>query len=132
MKLDEDILFCMQAVLNAKTVIAVPDVLYMYVRHDNSASTPKDYWPAYDLAAIQSLSVILQDLAKYPEYSNIFCEWLQEFKFLGEYAHSKQYNFPNSICGKCNTDIKKCPSCKRLSKLLDKNIRTFVKTGHNR
>ncbi|MDE6250716.1 MAG: glycosyltransferase [Alphaproteobacteria bacterium] len=131
-KLDEDILFCMQAVLHAETVITAPDVLYMYVRHDNSASTPKNYWAAYDLSAVQCFSVLLQDLAKYPEYSNIFCEWLQEFKLIGQLAHTKQNYFPSAICGQCVPDINKCPMCKRLSKFLNANIKTFVKTGHHR
>lgn len=132
MNLDEDILFCMQAVLHAETVIATPDVTYMYIRHDNSASTPKDYWAAYDLAAIQCFSVLLQDLYKYPEYSNIFFEWLEEFRLLGNTVQTKQCYFPTAICGKCKPDVKKCTSCKRLSRLLNMNIKTFVKNGNHR
>lgn len=126
MRLDEDILFCMQAVLHAKSIITAPDVTYLYVRHDNSASTPKDYWPSYNLSAIQLFSVLLNDMYKYPEYRDIFYQWLTEFKFIGGIAKTQQTRFPNAICGKCEPNTNKCFSCKRLSKHLKSNIQNFV------
>lgn len=126
MPLDEDILFCMQAVLHAKSIITAPDVTYMYVRHDNSASTPKDYWPSYNLSAIQLFSVFLNDMYKYPEYRDIFYHWLTEFKFIGSLAQTQQTRFPNAICGKCEPNTNKCFSCKKLSKHLNFIIQNFV------
>lgn len=126
MRLDEDILFCMQAVLHAESIITAPDVTYLYVRHDNSASTPKDYWPSYNLSAIQLFSVFLNDIYKYPEYRDIFYNWLTEFKFIGGIAQTQQTRFPNAICGKCEPNTNKCFSCKRLSKHLNSIIQNFV------
>ncbi|MCM1294254.1 MAG: glycosyltransferase [Muribaculaceae bacterium] len=126
MKLDEDILFCMQAVLRADTIIAVPDVMYLYIRHDNSASTPSDYWAAYDLSTIQHLSMFLNDLYNYPQYRDIFYHWLGEFKAIGQIAQTRPGRFPNAICGKCASRVNKCVACKRLRKLLASNIQHLV------
>lgn len=127
MKLDEDILFCMQAVLYAQTIITAPDVMYMYVRHDNSASTPADYWAAYDLSTVQHLSMLLKDLYKYPVYRDIFYQWLTEFKAVGQIARTRRAHFPNMTCNKCKNDsADRCFSCKKLHKLIDSNIRTLL------
>lgn len=125
--LDEDILFCMQAVLHAKTIITAPDVMYMYTRHNNSASTPENYWTAYDLSTVQHLSVFLKDMYQYPEYNEIFYQWLTEFKAIGQIAGSRRANFPNMTCNTCKNDnAARCFACKRLQKLIDSNIRTLV------
>jgi len=127
MNLDEDILFCMQAVLRAETIITAPDVTYMYIRHDNSLSTPKDYWSAYDLSLIQLMSVFLNDLYNYPEYSEIFYRWLDDFRFIGQIAKTHRSQYPNKTCGQCTPHINKCVSCKKLRKLLTSNIQTLIK-----
>lgn len=132
MRLDEDILFCMQAVLHAQTIITAPDVTYLYIRHDNSASTPKDYWAAYDLSAVQLFSVFLNDLYQYSEYRSIFYNWLEEFKFIGKVAQTSQTGFPNTICGKCDPSRDKCFTCRRLMKHLKSNIQRFVPPAKHR
>lgn len=126
MKLDEDILFCMQAVLHAETIITAPDVTYMYFRHDNSLSTPQNYWPSYDLSAVQLMSVLLRDLYNYPEYRDIFYRWLNDFKAIGQIAQTRRSQFPNTICEKCTPRVNKCASCRKLCKLLNSNIQRLV------
>ncbi len=127
MKLDEDILFCMQAVLHAQTIITAPDVTYMYFRHENSLSTPQNYWSSYDLSAVQLMSVFLNDMYNYPEYRQIFFYWLGEFKAIGQIAQTRHCQFPNATCGKCSPHTNKCLSCKRLRKLLNSNIQNLIK-----
>ncbi len=129
MRLDEDILFCMQAVLHAQTIITAPNVMYLYTRHNNSASTPSNYWPAYDLSTVQHFSALLKDMYQYPEYKDIFYKWLTEFKTVGHIAGTRRVNFPNMTCGNCkNSNADRCFTCKKLHKLMDSNIRTLLNT----
>ena len=71
MKLDEDMLFCMLAVLYAEHVATVKDVTYFYHRHSDTLSNIRDVQQStrkYQIANIQRFSVLMNELAGRPGY----------------------------------------------------------------
>lgn len=82
MKLDEDMLFCMLAVLYARRVATVQDVTYFYNRHGNTLSNILDSderIKKYQIADIQRFSYLLHELGKMPQYAKTFNYWMNEY-----------------------------------------------------
>lgn len=131
MSLDEDILFCMQAVLRAKEVIMVPKSNYLYNRHYGTASNIVDKDLAqykYTIAAIQRFSVLLQELGNSDDWAGLYTMQLREFAHAGKDALFKYSKYfakttcllcPKNTCGKC---IQR----RALDKQIEKNIRQFL------
>ncbi len=114
MALDEDMLFCMQAVLHAKRVVTVPESLYLYKRRmDTLSSLPSqmDALEKYTRASIQHMSVFLNDLKEKPEYAASYRYWMKNFAeqsgFDNDYYASY---FPHENCTMSNH--KTCAGCK--------------------
>lgn len=131
MSLDEDILFCMQAVLRAKQVIMVPKSNYLYNRYYGTASNIKDKKTAqykYTIATIQRYSVLLSELKEKPEWEELYNMQLKEFARAGNDAVF-EYNecFARKTCMLCPCD--KCENCyqrQMLDKQIAKNIKLFL------
>ncbi len=110
MQLDEDILFCMLACLYAKKVATVPDVTYLYNRHENSLSNAMYQETSnqkYTLANIQRFSKLLVELSKYPKYSSIYTHWLHLFSYeCNKRPQNSLYaeHFPPTRCATCPFD----------------------------
>ncbi len=80
MDLDEDILFCMLAVLYSQKVATAPDVTYFYNRHSETLSNiSNEYvWQTkYKLAQRKKFSVLLNEIAQMPQYmtKGVFGYW---------------------------------------------------------
>ena len=80
MNLDEDMLFCMLAVLYAPKVATAPDATYFYNRHMNTLSNIPNkniYKLKHETAQVQRFSVLLNEIAKMPQYmiKEIFGYW---------------------------------------------------------
>lgn len=106
MQLDEDILFCMLACLYAQKVATVPDVTYLYNRHENSLSNTLNLELSnqkYTLANVQRYSKLLTEIGKYPEYAQIFNHWLHVFSNECNKTPDSVYNeyFPPTRCAMC-------------------------------
>jgi len=110
MQLDEDILFCMLACLYASTVVTVPDVTYLYNRHENSLSNIQNQDISndrYTYANIQRFSKLLLELSKFPQYKEIYTRWFHAF--LNEcyklpFSKYAEY-FPPKHCKECTESI---------------------------
>ena len=113
MKLDEDILFCMLAVLHANRVATVPDATYFYNRHENTLSNitdSKEQEQKYKLATLQRFSVFLNELQKYPEYHEIFTYWFKSFARKGLDYGDGTHDFPPFKCYESCPE-KSCNGC---------------------
>lgn len=108
--LDEDILFCMQAILNSKKVSTVPGATYLYNRHMGTLSNFTDALQTemkYAIANIQRYSVLLYDLNEKMPDSPAFNNLMREFSTKG-IASPLSYEFP-SMCYDCPHE--KCTGC---------------------
>lgn len=113
MALDEDMLFCMQAVLHANRVVTVPESLYLYKRRMNtlsSLSSEMERIEKYTRASIQHMSVILNDLKQKPEYAASYKYWIQDFSKQSGFEDD-YYSpcFPHENCTMCTR--KTCGGC---------------------
>lgn len=101
MKLDEDMLFCMLAVLYAEHVATVKDVTYFYNRHENTLSNIVDYNEKMEkqkIADIRRFSYLLNKLGQMPQYSKSFTYWTKEYSKKGtKYIHDTG-DFPSKDC----------------------------------
>lgn len=128
--LDEDILFCMQAVLFANNVTTVSDTAYLYRRHMNTLSNFLSKMQndlKYSRANIQRFSVLLRDLARYPQYAHICTHWLKVFSSLGPYARDFQEHYPSGICTQCPYPT--CDGCyirDAMDEKIAQNIQKFI------
>lgn len=128
--LDEDILFCMQAVLFADNVATVSDTAYLYRRHMNTLSNFLSKMKndlKYSRANIQRFSVLLHDLAQYPQYAHICTHWLKVFSSYGPYARNFQEYYPSCICTQCPYPT--CNGCyirEAMDEKISQNIQKFV------
>ncbi len=109
MDLDEDILFCMLAVLYAQRVATAPDVTYFYNRHGGTLSNiSNDYvWQTkYKLAQRKKFSVLLNEIAKMPQYmiKNVFGYWTPFYIDAADIRGIKQncHTCPNADCTNCS------------------------------
>lgn len=134
--LDEDILFCMQAVLHAHTVVGVPDTAYFYNRHNDTASNFTNIIESnkkYCLANLQRFSVLLQDILKYPQYAQLYTHWLKEFSYQGSKAMDFPEYYPSPRCYMCpHTTCTGCMMHDAMGEKLQNNINTFVLNTHIR
>ena len=106
MQLDEDILFCMLACLYAKKVVTVPDVTYLYNRHENSLSNMQSNEYSnqrYTFANVQRFSKLLVELSKHPELSSVYTHWLHVFSYECNKVPDSAYSiyFPPTRCAEC-------------------------------
>lgn len=131
MKLDEDMLFCMLAVLYAERVATVKDVTYFYNRHEDTLSNISDYdtmMQKYKVANIQRFSVLLSELGKMPQYSEIFTYWVKEYSKKGTKYIYDSGEFPPMICyNYC--DRSKCTACNiadGMRECLPRNIAKYL------
>jgi glycosyltransferase involved in cell wall biosynthesis len=130
MPLDEDMLFCMLAVLKANKVISIPDSTYFYNRHENtlsniSSSIISDH--KYSIAYIQRFSILLKELQNYPQYAESYKYWTKIFA-LSSRPEIYNENFPADNCAKCEKQT--CENCaikETNSVLFQQNIATFLK-----
>ncbi len=130
MALNEDMLFCMQAVLHANRVVTVPDSLYLYKRRTNtlsSLSSKSDRIEKYTRASIQHMSVILNDLKEKPQYATSYRYWMKNFAEQSEFDDDLYTPcFPDKNCTMC--DRKTCHGCKhekQNDEIIRKNLITF-------
>ena len=129
MPLDEDMLFCMLAVLKADNVATITDSTYFYNRHEDSLSyiiNPIIADIKFNVARIQRFSALMIELSKYPEYDKIYRYWLNTFAKLTRPEHYKQH-FPAKKCIKCDKPV--CTGCttkKHNERLFNKNVQLFL------
>lgn len=113
MKLDEDMLFCMLAVLYAERVATVKDVTYFYNRHENTLSNIVDYDKRMEkqkVADIQRFSYLLNELGRMPRYSKTFTYWIKEYSKKGTKYICEPGEFPPMNCHYfCNES--ECAGC---------------------
>lgn len=113
MKLDEDILFCMLAVLYSERVATVPNVTYFYNRHNDTLSNisnSQDRIKKYQTAHVQHYSYFLNELGRRPAYSKIFTYWVKEFSHKGADFLDYSGEFPPNQCYYfCDKD--ECKDC---------------------
>ncbi len=132
--LDEDILFCMTAVLHAKNVATVADVAYLYTRHNDSLSNITCQAQSnmkYSVANVQRFSLFLDAVRRYPQYASIYTHWLKVFSKMGESATSANEAYPYSACMQCPSDT--CVGCYRdeaMAMKLRKNIQEYIPQRH--
>ena len=131
MSLDEDILFCMLAVLWAKRVIMVPDSTYLYNRYYGTASNIQNESLAnykYTIAAIQRFSILLTELGKNPEWEELYNMQLKEFARAGRSAPFEYKEcFAQKTCMMCKN--KRCEDCyqrQMLDKQIERNKNIFL------
>ena len=120
MNLDEDILFCMLAVLRANTVATVPDVTYFYDRHVGTLSNMSDlekYQKQAEIATDLRFSVLLTELAKIPQYKNVFSYWMHEYS-------QKPCQNRKPDC-KYDEDCTHCPIAVKIMEECNRNINVF-------
>lgn len=115
MRLDEDILFCMLACLYAEKVVTVPDVTYLYNRHENSLSNivNRDISnDKYTWANIQRFSRLLLKLKQFPQFGKIYTYWFHVFlnechkvpdsKYMAHFPPMHCHGCPEQVCdSKC-------------------------------
>lgn len=114
MQLDEDMLFCMLAVLYSDQVATVKDATYLYNRHENTLSNitdTTDKTKKFALATIQRYSVLLNELKNKPKHAQMFNCWMKKFSRQGvkyanlypqEFApHKCAFECSKSVCGNC-------------------------------
>lgn len=115
MPLDEDILFCMLAVLHAKKIATVCDSLYYYKKHAGSLTDYVAIMPIWmarsrmSAALVQLYGTLLQELNKYPQYHAIKQDYMREFAGWSadgdsshlEYFPRRCYFCKNKTCEQC-------------------------------
>ncbi len=128
--LDEDILFCMQAILHATHVATVANASYLYNRHPDTLSNITNQIKSnaqYSYANIQRMSVLLATLKKFPQYAGIFTHWLKAFSAMGQQATSYQEGYPPSICYMCpDATCDKCFLLDVVDRRITQNIKMFI------
>lgn len=129
MNLDEDILFCMLAVLYATKVATVKDVTYFYNRHENTLSNMTDFKETQEkskIAYIQFFSHLLTALDKKQEYSKLFTYWMKQYSKKGKDLYYPD-DFPPDNCHywcmkeECND----CNIAQKMRKQLITNLQKY-------
>ncbi len=131
MTLNEDILFCMSAVLHANAVVCVPNSLYWYRRRKKSLSSytsDLEYKEKYTTAILQCMSVFLNELNQLPGYAASYTYWTKYFSNLRCFSDDYwENNFPSSACVTCHQ--KSCHECEHHCanrKTIQKNLEFFA------
>ncbi len=131
MPLDEDILFCMLATLHAKKISTICDSIYYYNRRSGSLTDYESYMSSagakhrFSTSLIQLFGSFLMNLAKYPEYAEIYKKYMHEFatySYEAVWGHSSFY--PGAYCNFCSENT--CENCEHLQKNI-KGIRKGLK-----
>ncbi|MBN1325218.1 MAG: glycosyltransferase [Alphaproteobacteria bacterium] len=128
MNLDEDMLFCMLAVLFSDKSATISGATYLYNRHSNTLSNfskerERNY--KYTIANIQRYSAFLNLISESERYDNLFNTWIKEFAISGIRATEPQY-FPN-MCFMCSSQT--CNDCYKKEVVVRKiknNIKKFL------
>lgn len=131
MQLDEDILFCMLACLYAEKVVTVPDVTYLYNRHENSLSNIQNRDISndkYTYANIQRFSKLLLELNKFPQFNELYTHWFHVFLNECYKVPLSKYSkyFPPRHCHECPESIcdSKCIFHNSILNKFSENINT--------
>ena len=101
MNLDEDILFCMLAVLYAQNVATVKNVTYFYNRHPDTLSNIMNYQESIhksSVACIQRFSYLLREIDKKSGYAKVFSKCMKEYSRLGLKYPYQPGEFPPEDC----------------------------------
>lgn len=128
MNLDEDMLFCMLAVLFSDKSATVSGATYLYNRHSNTLSNFTKKFERnhkYTIANIQRYSSFLYLISESEKYKNLFNIWIKEFAAAGIKSRETQY-FPY-MCYMCSNDD--CNSCYLKENMVNKievNLNTFL------
>ena len=134
MQLDEDILFCMLAVIYADKVATVKDATYFYNRHENTLSNitnNSEMRHKYAVSNIQRFSVLLNELARHPDYDITFNRWIKKFAKLGVAYDMHLDAYPPKMCYNCYE--KTCGDClyaEHMREQVKENITNFI-TNNN-
>lgn len=141
MQLDEDILFCMLAGLYAEKVATAPDVTYFYNRHLGTLSNTECV-EKYDIAYVQRFAVLLNEIAKMPEYKELFTHYTHEYlRYVSRYIignvilETIQTKIPTSMwnCMDCKkTNCKKCPTVNEILEHCRQNIKIYLPNSNVR
>jgi len=121
MNLDEDILFCMLAVLYADNVATAPDVTYFYDHHCGTLSNMYDE-KKHKIAQIQKYSVLANEIAKMPQYMipKVFGYWAP---FYIRYADIRRTECLSLQCPKEN--CADCPVAKTVLARSEQSIEKY-------
>lgn len=130
MNLDEDILFCMLAVLYAERIATVKDVTYFYNRHENTLSNMSNYFETINkscVAYIQRFSYLLNAMGQKPEYSKMFNYWMKYYSKKGFEYPCEEGEFPPDNCHYWCTkyDCTNCNIAKNMRENFVKNIKKY-------
>ena len=126
MHLDEDILFCMLAVLYAEKIATAPDVTYLYNRHVGTLSNiqnSNECLKKYDIAYNQRYAVLLNEIAKMPKYAKLFTHYTQEYVYrIARYIlpyYDNIITVPESMHTCKNCERKTCMKCPIVNDVLE-------------
>lgn len=128
MKLDEDIIFCIQSVLLANKVVTVADATYLYNRHSNTLSNFTKHYERnykYTIANIQRFSGLLYLVKDSEKYDSLFKSWMSEFASLR--TEFNTHSFPAPICQTCPSAT--CNDCYAKYAMVEKikqNIQDYL------
>ena len=101
MQLDEDILFCMLAVLHADKVATTNGATYFYRRHADTLSNIQNYQEMlskHSVAYIQRFSYLLNEIDKKTKYSKLFNYWMKYYSQKGIELFYFPGEFPPEDC----------------------------------
>ena len=130
MHLDEDMLFCMLAVLKAKRVASAPDTIYLYNRHSDSLSNFTNEGETrykYGIANIQRFSILLKELKNSKLYAPLYNYWLKAFSKLGQAYPDQAKHYPPMACTYCpHLTCNDCFIKQHIDILIKNNIETFM------
>jgi glycosyltransferase involved in cell wall biosynthesis len=130
MHLDEDILFCMLAVLYAQNVATVKNVTYFYNRHPDTLSNMINYQESvnkFSIACIQRFSYLLREIDKQSGYEKLFSQCMKEYSRLGLKYPYLPGEFPPEDCHYwCEKqECKGCNIAQEIRNNLTKNIQRY-------
>lgn len=112
--MNEDILFCMSAVLDAARVATVGESLYVYKRRLGTLSNIIDIKKQnehYCVTIIQCMSNILYQLMQRPQYAMAYTTLVKNFAQCADSDYSHLDNlFPPTRCKNCSRDM--CLRCR--------------------
>ncbi|MDE6250715.1 MAG: glycosyltransferase [Alphaproteobacteria bacterium] len=131
MDLDEDILFTQQAVLRARNVATVSDATYLYIRHlgtlSNMMLSELGCKHKFDLARIQRYSMLLNELRRMPEYTDLYSAIIKEFSDKNHRMLFYTDCVPADKCGICTSrTCKKCSMHQKNNAIIARNISDFI------
>ncbi len=129
MDFNEDILFCMLAVLFSNKIMTHPDVTYMYNIHSGTLSDQNTngikYKKQLKIAMIRQFSTLLYEMSKMPNLDITFNHFMRTQAWNGS-AFLGHHDFPPHKCCICNRET--CTNCptgndfvQKLPSIIDKH-----------